>query len=123
MKFLRWAALPAALASFVLSSCTGETAKTAEPAPTPVPSVSLAPHTVSSSSLVNGNRVQIDTQNPGLTHEACSALIDHYLEEAGQKGQVVVQKPGGKVWKGALLPCCVNHRDSKGTCFNDYYFK
>lgn len=123
MKLLRWTALPATFALLMLSSCSGETAKTAEPTPAPAPSISLAPHTVDISPHANGNQVQIVTKDPSLSHADCSALIDHYLSKAGQKGQVVVQKPGSKTFKGALLPYCVNNRDDKGTFFNDYFFK
>lgn len=106
-----------------LTACSSQNQQISEPSQTPS-AATLPPHTVSKSDLAGGSRIQIDTNNPNLNHDECSALIEAYINEAGAKGQVVVQKPGSQTtWKGALLPFCVNNIDGKGTAFNDYYFQ
>lgn len=105
-----------------LAACSSQTQQITQPSQTPS-TATLPPHTVSRSDLAGGSRIQLDTNNASLNHDECSALIEAYIQEAGAKGQVVVQKPGSqKTWKGALLPFCVNNLDGKGTAFNDFYF-
>jgi hypothetical protein len=91
----------------------------------PSPSVvALPPHRVSETPLGNGKRIQVDTNNPQLTHDECSRLAANYSPTAGQGGQIVIQKPNPDApWNGKLLPFCVDNLDGKGVFFNDFYFQ
>lgn len=84
----------------------------------------LPTHNVTESVLPKGKRIQVDTYGK-LSEAECEQLIQHYLSEAGEGGQVVVMKPATAPpqVKGTLQPFCVNNLDGSPTSFNDPLFR
>ena len=85
----------------------------------------LPPHNVTSTnnnSSQNGDRVQVNTTNPQLSHEDCVKLANKYRPNRGTfyVGQVSVHKPDRR---GELRPFCVDNLDGKSVIFNDDLFK
>jgi hypothetical protein len=85
----------------------------------------LPPHTVTSTNnnpSQNGDRVQVNTTNPQLSHEDCVKLANRYRPNRGTfyVGQVSVHKPDRR---GELRPFCVDNLDGNGVIFNDDLFK
>lgn len=84
----------------------------------------LPPHTVADDSSLapkDGRRVQLNSDNPDLTKEECTALVNAYRKKGGKEGQVSVHKPS-KMMRGSLTPFCYENFDGKGIVFNDSMF-
>jgi len=105
----------------LVCGCSGGQDQPAQAAP---PSIALPPHTVADDSSLapkDGRRVQLDSNNPDLTKEECSALINAYRHKGGKEGQLSVHKPS-KILKGSMTPFCIENFDGQGIVFNDGMF-
>jgi hypothetical protein len=84
----------------------------------------LPPHEIAKDTSLapkNGRRIEIHVNDPSLTRDQCTSLINAYRSKAGPQGQVSVRKPS-TAQGGGLQPWCVDNMDKSGVTFNDFYF-
>ena len=83
----------------------------------------LPKHTVQTTSLSDGFRVQINVQTL-ISNSDCISLIERYRDQAGPNGQVNVHMPSNiPALERSMVPRCVDNLDEDGVFFNDHFFE